>query len=162
MVRIEKGFKTAFALALVVYVAITATFSLIAAFIAGNFQIGSLGSYLFGAIMETPPEGVITIVNTSMNLISPTAIGALVGTIGSLVACLAGAVIAGYLCGGGKQQAFTSWYLIAIISSVVIYVINIIIINASVISEVVSTLVKGLLNGIFYAAIAMLVNPEYY
>jgi uncharacterized membrane protein len=72
------------------------------------------------------------------------------------------AIIAGYFCGGGKKDAFISWYLIAIISSIVIYIINIIVVNEAVISEIVSTLVKGLLIGIFYAAIAMLVNPEYY
>lgn len=162
MVRIEKGFKTAFALSLVAYIAITITFSLIATLIAGNFEIISLGNYLFGSILETPPQGLITIVNTSMNLVSNYALAELIGTIGSLLACIVAAVIAGYFCGGGKKQAFSSWYLIAIISSIIIYVINIIIINEAVISEVVSTLAKGLLNGIFYGAIAMLVNPEYF
>lgn len=162
MVRIEKGFKTAFALAFVAYIAITITFSLIASFISGTFQIIDLGTYLFGSILITPPQALFIIVNNSMNLVNAYIIAELIMTIGFLLACISAAVIAGYFCGGGKKQAFSSWYLIAVISSIIIYVINIIIKNEPVIPQIVNILSTGLLNGIFYGAIAMLVNPEYF
>ncbi|TFF97702.1 MAG: hypothetical protein EU547_03620 [Promethearchaeota archaeon] len=166
MVQIEKGFKTSFALAFIAYVAITVTFSLISAFLSGSFGIESLASYLFQSVLVPPNEAVAQLNPSNFEHFGvTTTLPPLLSGIGALIACTISAIIAGWMCGGGKKTAFISWYLIAVISSVIIYVVNIVLYAEGVgpvFDYLFGTLLAGLLIGIFYGAIAMLVNPEYY
>ncbi len=152
----------AFFLALAVFVVITFITSLIAALITNSFDIMAMEDYLLGSIKEVPPLAINLIIVTSFSLSSPSALGTFIYNIGALAACISAAVVAGWFCGGGKKDSFSSWYLIAILSTVIIYIVKITIKNQPVLTEITDTLVYGLVNGIFYSAIAMLVNPEHY
>ena len=161
MVRIEKSFKTGFAFSLISFVALNALFSLIVAGLNEDLLIDSIPEYLFGAIIQSPSNSVEQIFFFFFNL---NAISVL-EYVGYIVPPLVASIIAGWFNGGGKKTAFLSWYLVAVIGSITIYVFKIVLFASgveAVLSYVFFILVKGLIIGLLYGAITMLVNPEYY
>jgi hypothetical protein len=165
------GFGKAFAIGLIIFMALTFVFALIVAALneaigIGNFfstlvnPLSNLGGALFGSVALGPET-------TLMALMLALAMGALdltvtLALLSPLIVMLIAAIITGRLA-EGKGAAFGAWLLICIIASVVLLVFAIIGGAAISVLGIIMALTPAIINGIFYGCFALLASgSEYY
>jgi len=170
------GFGKAFGVGLAVFVGLNFAFSIIVSalsnqintFFNGLGNMSNLAGILFGSISFPPYytwggifELIVNpqIISMMGNLFLPV----LILLVGYIITPILAAVLAGKMA-GGKGAAFGSWFLVAIISAVMILVLLVIGRSATFsLTSIVSAILPGFINGIFYGCFALLTcGSEYY
>jgi hypothetical protein len=155
----KKGFYFAFGMGMAVFVGLNFLFAAIGHGIAGDFSMTNILEYLFGPA-TIPPYEATNIIYRTLFLASENGGAMVLLSIGYIVSGIMGAIVAGWLSGAGKWLAIGTWFLIAGVCTVVLYVVNITFLNLNVAEEIFKTLLPGIFVGIFYGVFAILINPE--
>ncbi|TXT67078.1 MAG: membrane protein of unknown function [Promethearchaeota archaeon] len=155
----KKGFYFALGIGMAVFLGLNLLFAAIGHGIADDFNIANILEYLLGPATVAPYAATSAMYNT-LFLASENGGAIVFLNIGYLISPTVAAIITGWLSGAGKWLAIGTWFLIAGICAVILYVINIAILNYNVPEEIFKTLLPGIIVGIFYGIFAILINPE--